>query len=532
MHRNRSRSFLVAAAAFLLLVGGVCGCGHREKAGSWDTGSPELDSLLNYHDTVTSLDIAGLQSLAADIASRGNALGTPRGKGAAHFVTANTSLLTGDMTRARKEAQEASAALGDEDAPYTHHRILLENVRHDTVPSRRTKDLLGLLGYFHSVPDSLSMVDVLGQLSQIYADAGDDRAVAECCEEMVRFSPSFLPQVREIARFNLLLVRRKETERNPGVRKEYHARLRGLVPMHDVFHISPQLGVLVFSDLYGLERRKEYLDSASRYADAMPFLHGVLKVYAARKLQYFLSVQCADSAALYAGMLRDLATHIDGWSLEGLPEQIEYYANSGDARRLDSVRKEYDNQQAANRALHKRDNVATQSSAQSVRDILAGEEKKGMSARAWGGIAVALLVIIVAGMWVYIKKRQTHRETAGIKAELERAQRRLTVAELKKMEASGEARSGGDGQWESFEALFTEMHPGFASGMRARYPALTQNDLRLCAMLSMEMDTKHIARLLNIKPESVKKHKQRLRGKLGLSPDVEWAAFFAREGNQ
>lgn len=43
----------------------------------------------------------------------------------------------------------------------------------------------------------------------------------------------------------------------------------------------------------------------------------------------------------------------------------------------------------------------------------------------------------------------------------------------------------------------------------------------------MELETKHIAQLLNIRPESVKKHRQRLRAKFALGPDVKWSDFFA-----
>ena len=47
------------------------------------------------------------------------------------------------------------------------------------------------------------------------------------------------------------------------------------------------------------------------------------------------------------------------------------------------------------------------------------------------------------------------------------------------------------------------------------------------ALLDMGLETKHIAQLLMIRPESVKKHRQRLRAKFGITPDVPWDAFLA-----
>ena len=85
----------------------------------------------------------------------------------------------------------------------------------------------------------------------------------------------------------------------------------------------------------------------------------------------------------------------------------------------------------------------------------------------------------------------------------------------------------GDDNWERFAAIFTDMRPGFIDRLKQKYPQLTQGDVRLCCLLDMELETKHIAQLLNIRPESVKKHRQRLRAKFGLTPDVKWPSFFS-----
>ncbi len=58
----------------------------------------------------------------------------------------------------------------------------------------------------------------------------------------------------------------------------------------------------------------------------------------------------------------------------------------------------------------------------------------------------------------------------------------------------------------------------FRLQLKARYPALTNYDLRLCTYLKANLSTKEIATLLNITPDSVKKAKHRLRKKIRLQP--------------
>lgn len=54
--------------------------------------------------------------------------------------------------------------------------------------------------------------------------------------------------------------------------------------------------------------------------------------------------------------------------------------------------------------------------------------------------------------------------------------------------------------------------------LRKDYPSLTGADLRLASYIAMGMENKHIARVMSIRPESVKQARWRLRGKLGLAP--------------
>ncbi len=73
-----------------------------------------------------------------------------------------------------------------------------------------------------------------------------------------------------------------------------------------------------------------------------------------------------------------------------------------------------------------------------------------------------------------------------------------------------------DQYWAEFTRYFEEVHKDFNSNALATYPKLKTNDLRLIALLKMNLSSKEIAHILNISNEGVKKARYRLRKKLNL----------------
>lgn len=76
-----------------------------------------------------------------------------------------------------------------------------------------------------------------------------------------------------------------------------------------------------------------------------------------------------------------------------------------------------------------------------------------------------------------------------------------------------------DKNWESFTQYFEQVHKDFASNVKKSYPEVTKNELRFMALLKMNMSSKEIATILNISSDGIKKARQRLRKKMGLSPN-------------
>ncbi|MDU1890671.1 MAG: triple tyrosine motif-containing protein [Dysgonomonas sp.] len=80
--------------------------------------------------------------------------------------------------------------------------------------------------------------------------------------------------------------------------------------------------------------------------------------------------------------------------------------------------------------------------------------------------------------------------------------------------------------WKMFLIKFEEKHTGFFKKMKSLYPQLTNNDLRLCACLKLNLETKEIAALMNLSVRAVENSRYRLRKKLNIQPSQNLNEFF------
>jgi tetratricopeptide (TPR) repeat protein/DNA-binding CsgD family transcriptional regulator len=71
--------------------------------------------------------------------------------------------------------------------------------------------------------------------------------------------------------------------------------------------------------------------------------------------------------------------------------------------------------------------------------------------------------------------------------------------------------------WEEFEVRFKQVHSSFYNKLLARFPDLTHNELKLCALLRLNLSTKEICELSGQRPSSLDVARYRLRKKLGLA---------------
>ena len=82
-----------------------------------------------------------------------------------------------------------------------------------------------------------------------------------------------------------------------------------------------------------------------------------------------------------------------------------------------------------------------------------------------------------------------------------------------------------DKEWGQFKELFEQVHHDFFNHLKQKQPTLTEHELRFCAYVKIGLNTKEIARLLNILPETVRKFKSRLKKKFSLDKDTYMEDF-------
>lgn len=76
-----------------------------------------------------------------------------------------------------------------------------------------------------------------------------------------------------------------------------------------------------------------------------------------------------------------------------------------------------------------------------------------------------------------------------------------------------------DNNWKNFTSYFEQVHKDFHNNVKKKFPDLTPNELRLMALLKMNLSSKEIANILNVTADGIKKARYRLRKKLGIQTE-------------
>ncbi|RZJ31601.1 MAG: hypothetical protein EOO48_01575 [Flavobacterium sp.] len=82
-----------------------------------------------------------------------------------------------------------------------------------------------------------------------------------------------------------------------------------------------------------------------------------------------------------------------------------------------------------------------------------------------------------------------------------------------------------DNGWNDFELYFESLNKNFYTRLKQRYPDISANDLKICALIKLNLSIKEMASILNISPDSVKTARYRLRKKLQLVTEENLTDF-------
>ena len=82
-----------------------------------------------------------------------------------------------------------------------------------------------------------------------------------------------------------------------------------------------------------------------------------------------------------------------------------------------------------------------------------------------------------------------------------------------------------DQDWEQFRLYFEQVNQNFYKKLKSQFPDLSPAELRLAALIKLNMRIKEAAAVLNISPGSVKTARYRLRKKLSLNEEKDLNDF-------
>ena len=80
---------------------------------------------------------------------------------------------------------------------------------------------------------------------------------------------------------------------------------------------------------------------------------------------------------------------------------------------------------------------------------------------------------------------------------------------------------GHEDDWENLKKHFNAIHTGYFDQLIKLHPSLTEVELRHCIFIKLHMQTKEIAKILNIDPKSVQVSRYRIKKKMKLPEQVD-----------
>ncbi|WP_420319204.1 tetratricopeptide repeat protein [Ekhidna sp.] len=125
----------------------------------------------------------------------------------------------------------------------------------------------------------------------------------------------------------------------------------------------------------------------------------------------------------------------------------------------------------------------------------------------------------------FIQKNELLNELAEKVKQIKQNASEKTSKELNQLNNVIRSNMKIDQDWENFKVMFEEVHEGFFMRLKDQFPDLGNSELKLCALLKLNMNLKESSQILGISSDSVKTARSRLRKKLGLKSDENLVDF-------
>lgn len=83
--------------------------------------------------------------------------------------------------------------------------------------------------------------------------------------------------------------------------------------------------------------------------------------------------------------------------------------------------------------------------------------------------------------------------------------------------------------WKNLETVFNESHPTFIRDLNRRYPELTANELKVCALIRTNITSKDISEISKLSVKSIEAIRTKLRKKFDLSASEMFLSDFLKQ---
>ena len=545
----KTESTLIMVISVILLPFLIfSGCGRRgadtNNGFFWEPVDPEVDSLVAQFDTLNrgshNREIAISLAEKLDSFARFSDKSSVRAR-SYYFC----SILYRSMGEKERHAEYFDSALklsDQEKRPYEYARIALDKHMPQPKMVAHYAELWHFSEFFKSVGDSFNVWNTYNRMAA-YQEAIGNYAIAI---KLLGISLEWLPRnqkwERFISTYNLAL-NYEESGDSIGC-----ALIVDSLRRSDMRVLKPALNMRIMwlsyrhtgdiSDLneaFGASCRRENIEMDR------PFIAALLTMH-------YLKAGNLDSANHYGTIVRaDMKKFLNHYDDMLLASAMLYEAD-GKTDSAAELRRQYEEEIQRLSSIRAASEMTRRSTREQIEALEAqlSETDDHKQTVMW----VLVVVILVASgivAFILLKRHHNDHDRHRMKKRLEQHDRRLSVAEIKiadkkrqmdeiaecltsikgpvppevsRLLAQMKTNSVDEVDWETISLLFAELNPEFKRRLHEKHPDLTASYVRLASLIYLGLGTKHIARLLAINPDSVKKSRQRLRAKLGLTPDI------------
>ncbi len=124
-----------------------------------------------------------------------------------------------------------------------------------------------------------------------------------------------------------------------------------------------------------------------------------------------------------------------------------------------------------------------------------------------------------------IQKNEFLQDIRGKLSDLKKGSPDTVEKKIKRLIKSIDMNFSLDEDWQEFESIFEQVHSDFYKKLKMLYPDLNASEVRLCAMIRLNLQSKDIAAVMGISHDSLRIARYRLRKRLGLSKGSNLYSF-------